>query len=103
MEQQPLGQTLRRLRLDAEMTIRELDHRSGISGRQIENIEAGRTVDPKVETLKALASVLGSELLVAAFPDLVRMGRANRATASKLGLPSWPSFDDLPTLALTGG
>lgn len=104
-EEATLGPTLRRLRQEAGLTIRELDHRTGISPRQIENLEAGRAANPRRRTLQALASELGSEVIAAAFEDFVTLsGRSSRrrATASKLGWPGWPTLDDTPALALAG-
>lgn len=50
---------LRRLRLDQGMTIAELAEASGVSGQQIRALENGKTRNPQVSTLSALALVLG--------------------------------------------
>lgn len=52
---------LRRLRLEHEppFSIPALAEASGVSPEQIRNIEAGRTQDPRPETLAKLADALG--------------------------------------------
>lgn len=49
---------LRRLRVNARLSITQLSDRSGVSPKQIRNIEDGTTKKPQVETLSRLADVL---------------------------------------------
>jgi len=49
---------LRRVRIDARLSIEELAVRSGISQEQIRNIESGRAMNPRPATLGKLADVL---------------------------------------------
>lgn len=49
---------LRRIRIDARLSIDELSVRSGISAEQIRNIETGRAANPRPATLGAIADVL---------------------------------------------
>ena len=50
--------SLRKVRVDARLSIDKLAGLSGISPAQIRNIEAGVTKNPRVETLTALAEAL---------------------------------------------
>lgn len=49
---------LRRLRVNARMSINKLAEQSGVSAKQIRNIEDGTTKNPQVETLSRLADAL---------------------------------------------
>jgi transcriptional regulator with XRE-family HTH domain len=64
---------LQQLRLDAHLSLDELDALSGVSSEQIRRIEAGTTTNPRVPTLVALATALNakpSELLMDALPPM---------------------------------
>lgn len=50
---------LRTIRLDARLTIDQLAIKSGISPEQIRNLETGRALSPRVDTLGKLADALG--------------------------------------------
>jgi transcriptional regulator with XRE-family HTH domain len=69
------------------MTRRDLEDLSGISVRQIAYLENDEK-DPGRETLEALAKALGSEVIEAAFPELVVLGRfRKRSTLEWLTSP----------------
>lgn len=52
---------LRRVRVDARLSIEELSIKSGVSPEQIRNIETGRAANPRAATLAKLADVLTVE------------------------------------------
>lgn len=57
---------LEQLRIDSLLTPEELGERVGLSGRQIRNIEEGKTRQPRMSTLARLSThfaVPASELL----------------------------------------
>ncbi|MEU1371303.1 tetratricopeptide repeat protein [Streptomyces sp. NPDC005803] len=60
-EEQEFGALLRRLRLNAHLTIQGLAELSGVSARGIGDLERGRRAAPQRRTLTALADGLGLE------------------------------------------
>ncbi|HVE45143.1 MAG TPA: helix-turn-helix transcriptional regulator [Acidimicrobiales bacterium] len=54
-----LGQLLQRLRLDAGLTLYELERRSGINRSTLQRMETGSTTNPDTKTLNALARFFG--------------------------------------------
>jgi transcriptional regulator with XRE-family HTH domain len=59
MKRKPLSTTLVELRTKHGLTQAELAERSGVTKRTIEDVEQGRSEDPKCATLAALATALG--------------------------------------------
>ncbi len=57
-EPMTLGQTLRRRRRDAELTLRGLGERSGLSASFLSQLERG-TAEPSISSLKRVAEALG--------------------------------------------
>ncbi|AIC95416.1 helix-turn-helix domain-containing protein [Shouchella lehensis] len=53
------GQFIKELRIDKEITIKELASMSGVSAAQISRLESGVRKSSKPETVKALADALG--------------------------------------------
>lgn len=49
---------LRRIRVDAHLSIEQLAEQAGVSSEQIRNIETGRATNPRVVTLVKLAEAL---------------------------------------------
>lgn len=60
--QNSLGDALKQRRLDMQLSIREVARRSNINDANILRIERGDFAQPKPETLRALADVLGLDL-----------------------------------------
>jgi transcriptional regulator with XRE-family HTH domain len=80
------------------MTRRDLEDLSDISVRQIAYLESDEK-DPGRETLEALAKALGSEVIEAAFPELVVLGRfRKRSTLEYLTPPDWGSAAEAEVL-----
>lgn len=52
---------LRRIRIDKHLSIMDLAAQSEVSPEQIRNIENGRALNPRVETLAKLAAILEVE------------------------------------------
>lgn len=52
---------LRRVRLNKNLSIVELAARAEVSPEQVRNIENGRTLNPRAETLNKLAEILEVE------------------------------------------
>jgi transcriptional regulator with XRE-family HTH domain len=52
--------SLRSVRVDAHLSIEELAAKSKVSPAQIRNIESGRAVNPRAETLSKLADALNT-------------------------------------------
>lgn len=62
---------LQQLRIDAHLSLDDLEERCGVSSEQIRRLENGTTKNPRVQTLAALALALKtkpSELLMPALP-----------------------------------
>ncbi|MBX4170329.1 helix-turn-helix domain-containing protein [Rhodococcus sp. DMU2021] len=57
-----LGKALRKRRNEFELTIKEVARRSGMTDSNVLRIERGDIPQPRPETLKSLADVLGLEL-----------------------------------------
>lgn len=57
-----LGKALRERRNELELTIKEVARRSGMTDSNVLRIERGDIPQPRPETLKSLADVLGIEL-----------------------------------------
>jgi PTS system nitrogen regulatory IIA component len=55
----PFGATLRMLRLEAGMGLRELARQVGVSGAYLSRVETGRDPPPTAERLAAIAATLG--------------------------------------------
>ena len=90
MAPEPLGPMVRRLRLDADLTLERLSEASGISDRALSDIERGAARGPQHRTVLAIATALGlSKVDRAAMVRAARDGR-RRATPSpphRLPLP----------------
>jgi transcriptional regulator with XRE-family HTH domain len=56
------GAKLKRLRIEAGLTMREVSIRSGITEGQIFCIERGDTKNPRIDTASALANAIGCDL-----------------------------------------
>ena len=56
---EPLGRMVRRLRLDADLTLERLSEASGISDRALSDIERGAARGPQHRTVLAIAAALG--------------------------------------------
>jgi transcriptional regulator with XRE-family HTH domain len=81
---EPLSRMVRRLRLDADLTLERLSEASGISDRALSDIERGAARGPQHRTVLAIATALGlSEVDRAAMVRAARDGR-RRATPSSL-------------------
>lgn len=63
------GMRLRRLRHESGKTLRQVSIDSGVTENQILSIESGRTENPGIMTLAAIASAIGCKV-----GDLVRDG-----------------------------
>ena len=63
VENNTLGDRLRKARNDAGLTQQELSKRSGVSQQAISNIEAGRRTKVRAETTTKLGSALKQDLL----------------------------------------
>lgn len=61
------GMRLRRLRHESGKTLRQVSIDSGVTENQILSIESGRTENPGIMTLAAIASAIGCKV-----GDLVR-------------------------------
>lgn len=57
-----LGNALKNRRTELELTIKEVARRSGVTDSNVLRIERGDIPQPRPETLKSLADVLGLEL-----------------------------------------
>lgn len=53
-----IGQSLKRLREQRELSCRELAERAGVTHGNISHIELGWTTDPRISTLLAIAKAL---------------------------------------------
>src|SRR5215211_6524781 len=75
-EVHPLAALVRRFRLSAGLSQEELAERSGLSARTISDLERGRSLAPRPETIRMLAEGLGlaasdrASLIAAARPEL---------------------------------
>ena len=58
MDAEPLGQVVRRLRLEADLTLEGLSEASGISARALSDIERGAARGPQHRTVLAIARTL---------------------------------------------
>jgi transcriptional regulator with XRE-family HTH domain len=109
---EPLGRMVRRLRLDADLTLEQLSENSGISDRALSDIERGAVRGPQHRTVVAIAAALVlSDMDRAAMVGAARDGRrrAIRSAPNRLQLPR--DIDDFAgrevelrriTAALTG-
>jgi transcriptional regulator with XRE-family HTH domain len=103
----PLGRMLRTLRHATGLTLEALAGRSGVSARTISDIERGRSLEPQVRTIRALADALAlTEDDRAALYEASRAGGEQaRTDAPPLCLlpPDLPDFvgraDELARLA----
>jgi len=87
---EPLGRMVRRLRLEANLTLEQLSEASGISDRALSDIERGAARGPQHRTVLAIAAALG-------LPDTDRAGmvraardgrrRADPSSLDRLPLP----------------
>lgn len=96
MPQHPFGDSLRRRRQHADLTIERLSERSGVSARTISDIERGMSVGPQRRTVVALADALDltdqerTEFLGAARPG--RRGAADGGGAASIRPFRLPDF-----------
>lgn len=79
------GVGLRQLREAAGLTVVAVAEQSGISRSNVHRLEAGEIAEPSLETLNALAKVLGNEP-----EDLYDL--AWQTTGNGPGLPSLPTY-----------
>lgn len=54
-----LGERIKELRISLNMTIRELSKKSGVGQSTISEIETGKAINPKTDTLQKISKVLG--------------------------------------------
>jgi transcriptional regulator with XRE-family HTH domain len=90
VDAEPLGQVVRRLRLEADLTLERLSEASGISDRALSDIERGAARGPQHRTVVAIARALGlPEADRAAMVQAARDGRrrGRRAPSWRLPLP----------------
>ncbi|SOD98760.1 helix-turn-helix domain-containing protein [Blastococcus haudaquaticus] len=88
MGDEPLGALIRRLRLDADLTLERLSEASGISDRALSDIERGAARGPQHRTVVAIAAALGvGEIERAAMFRAARDGRRRTAPPARLPLP----------------
>jgi transcriptional regulator with XRE-family HTH domain len=66
----PIGQRVKRLRNAAGLTQQALAMKTGLSMSSIIHLEAGRTPNPRADTLKALAGALGTSVDVLLSEDV---------------------------------
>jgi transcriptional regulator with XRE-family HTH domain len=85
---EPLGRMVRRLRLDADLTLERLSEASGISDRALSDIERGAARGPQHRTVLAIATALGlSGVDQAAMVRAARDGRRRATPFSPHRLP----------------
>lgn len=58
-----LGEYLQRIRIERGMTLRDVDHKTGISNAYISMLEKGTRTNPTPEVLRKLADVYGLDYL----------------------------------------
>jgi transcriptional regulator with XRE-family HTH domain len=88
MDAEPLGQVVRRLRLEADLTLEGLSEASGISARALSDIERGAARAPQHRTVLAIARTLDlPEADRAAMVQAARDGRRRARRAPSWGLP----------------
>jgi len=56
------GTKIRELRLERELSRRQVAERSGVTGQYIYLIETGRATNPSIQVLERVASALGVRL-----------------------------------------
>jgi transcriptional regulator with XRE-family HTH domain len=78
----PVGEALRKIRLDADISIRDLSRLTGMAAGQISQIETGRKLDPGFSTVLKLANGLkiSLDMLAAECTGESIIGAAERET-----------------------
>jgi transcriptional regulator with XRE-family HTH domain len=91
-EVQTLAGVIRKARMRARLSMRELARRSGLSAAQISRIEAGEVERPVAETLVRLAKALGRDAqLLLVFAGHIRGARAQQLLRQAIEVLPEPS------------
>jgi transcriptional regulator with XRE-family HTH domain len=80
----PVGQIIREARLQAELTLRDVERLTGLDPSQLSQIEMGKRRDPGFSTIARIAEGLGLSLDALA----ARAGLGTRAAATDIRLDS---------------
>lgn len=90
-----LPEVMRRRMNEEGLTFRALDKATDITATQLERIANGQATNPTLETLSAIARVLGPEIIVAAYAEVASLSvaRKKRVTARKLSQPERPMLE----------
>ncbi|WP_448639398.1 helix-turn-helix domain-containing protein [Geodermatophilus sp. URMC 63] len=94
-EPEPVGRMIRRLRLEADLTLEQLSETSGISDRALSDIERGAARGPQHRTVLAIATALSlTDDDRATMVRAARAGRRRAAPSCRIRLPLPRDVDD---------